>query len=963
MSENDSRLSRRAFIKAASVAGVAAGCSPKPGPQKLIPYLVPPEDMIPGKPLFYRTVCRECPAGCGVTARVRDGRVIKLEGNPEDPISRGALCARGQAAVQRLYAPDRLKGPMKRNAHGGFDPITWDDAQKILVANIVSTHDRGFTGAIHMLSRPEPGSVGALHRAFMQSLGAGPDQRMVLEPFDATALREAGADVFGREEIPDFDLSAARSVVSFGADFLETWLSPVALTRGFAGGRGKIGPERTRLTWVGPRLSATGASADRWLRSKAGGETAVALGLLRWLVDPANQVSGLAPEAASIFKVVGSFTPDSVEKQSGVSGAELVRVAAELAARRPSAVLGPGISSSGPDAAELARAILLVNYVLGNTASTVRYGLDPMEDPGASFADIKAFLETMEKGGVEILLLHHADPVGALPAAMRAQAALAKVPLLVSFSDRIDATTRQAHLILPDNHPLESFGDVSPRKGVVSLCQPTMTPVADTRASSQVLLDVATALPFGAAHFPFHDFYEYTQTYGEMYAMLEVGAIGDLVAHQRAALQRGGYYSDAKAEAVALRPEAVRPFGAPAPSAEGLALHAFPTTLRYDGRAGDLPWLREVPDTMSTVSWRPWVELSPAMAAHLSASNGDVLELSTSAGKVELPLSIYPPMRDDVVAIPHGGPEGLSLLPVTIDPKTGALAWQGATVIVRNTGQTVTLPRAEARPPARAGELLKKVSAKDPALAPAPNPEQMYPPLQHAGRRWAMAIDLDRCNGCQACVVACYAENNVPVNGPDLEAEGRNMAWLRIERYFDFGAKTSVDFLPMLCQQCDNAPCEPVCPVYATYHNNEGLNAQVYNRCVGTRYCANNCPYKVRSFNYRDPQFPTPLNMQLNPDVTVRERGVMEKCTFCVQRIRYAENAAKSDGRPVADGEVAPACVQTCPAQAFVFGDANDAKSRIAAVQKDRRGFRAMEEINTRPAITYLAHVEEEDES
>ena len=241
----------------------------------------------------------------------------------------------------------------------------------------------------------------------------------------------------------------------------------------------------------------------------------------------------------------------------------------------------------------------------------------------------------------------------------------------------------------------------------------------------------------------------------------------------------------------------------------------------------------------------------------------------------------------------------------------------------------------------------------------------MYPEPTHPDHRWGMAIDLDRCTGCEACVVACFAENNVPVMGPVAASQGRYMGWLRIERFLGDqpGGELEVNLLPMLCQQCTNAPCEPVCPVYATYHTAEGLNAQVYNRCVGTRYCNNNCPYKVRTFNWRDAQFPRPLNFQLNPDVTVRSKGVMEKCTFCVQRIRYAEIQARNEARPVRDGEITPACAQTCPARAIVFGDLLDPESRVSRLSRERRGFMALEDLNARPAITYLARVREKEES
>ena len=958
MSNDDHKLSRRSFLQVVGMTGLAASCSPKPAAQKLYPYLTPPEDIIPGTPTFYRTVCRACPAGCTVTAKTREGRVIKLEGNPEDPISGGALCARGQAAVQQVYSPDRLHGPMQRDAKGGFAPIGWDEAINRVANALATARTSNRMRGLRFLTRAEPGSAGALQRAFLAGLGAKPEQRLVLEPFDMIALRAASKALFGREEIPAFDLGAARSVVSLGADFLETWLSPVELTRGFVKGRGKIGPERTRLTWVGPRLSATAGSADVWLRARAGSEASLALGVLRWLVDPKNGVPGLRPEASQLLPLLAEFSLAAVEKRTDVPTAEIQRLCEELKQRRPSAVLGPGPSSAGTDATELATAVQLINYVLGNVGQTVLYGLDPLEDPPSTYADIQSLILDMANGQVNILFVHHADPVGTLPKALGSAPALDRVGLVISFSDHLDATTQHAHLILPDNHALESFGDLSPRKGLVQLGQPAMTPLWDTRATSQALIEVAQKLEPASMHLPFQDFHEYIELRSQVYATMEYGDVGDLPVRQRTALQRGGYRSQPKPESVALRMDALKRFTMSATPSDGaLALVPFPNVLRGDGGMAHLPWLKEVPDVTSTVSWTPWAELSPATAARLGVETEDVVALSTPAGTVELIAYVYPGLRDDAVAVPLGGPEALALIPSAVDPASGGLAWLGTRALVRNTGKKQTLSRLEGMPEPKAGEIIKHVSPEEPEIPPLSPAPQMYAPPEHPKHRWAMAIDLDRCTGCMSCVVACYAENNVPVMGPEFTSQGRNMAWLRIERYFEPGPKPGIDFLPMLCQHCTNGPCEPVCPVYATYHTKEGLNAQVYNRCVGTRYCSNNCPYKVRTFNYADPQFPSPLDFQLNPDVSVRSKGVMEKCTFCVQRIRYGENAAKSEARAVADGEIVPACAQTCPAEAIVFGDANDPNSRVSRLRSEGRGFRVLEELNTLPAITYLARV------
>ncbi len=531
-------LGRRAFLTIAGAVGVAAGCSPRAATQKVIPFLVPPDDIVPGTPLSDRTVCRECSAGCGITARTREGRAVKLEGNPEDPIGQGALCARGQAGIQALYAPDRFAGPMRRGPDGRLAPASWDDAEDLLAKALAAARAKG-PGAVRLLTRPEPGSAGSLQRAFMRAIGGRDEDRVVLDPFDPAPLRAAGEAIFGRPEIPVYDLAQARSIVSFGADFLETWLSPVEYARQLAEGRGRVGPDRTRLTWVGPRLSMTGYSADDWLPARAGGELAVALGLLRWLTDPASGVPGVPAEARALSPRLAALDPAELSRRAGVPWARIERLGRELARRRPSALLGPGLSCQGPDATQLAAAIMLVNVALGNLWQTVYYGLDTRADPSSSFARVQSLVSDMAAGGVQVLLVHHADLAGAFPASLGAGGALGKVPLVVSFAMRPDPTTDRAHLVLPDHHALEAWGDVSPRLGVVNLCQPVMTPLADTRAAGQVLFEVGARLPAPAA-LPGSDFYDYTQTQVKRFAAAP-GKSDDLAAVQRDALQRGGY--------------------------------------------------------------------------------------------------------------------------------------------------------------------------------------------------------------------------------------------------------------------------------------------------------------------------------------------------------------------------------------------------------------------------------------
>ena len=446
---NESGIGRRFFLRVLGATGVAAGCSPAHAPEKLIPLLVPPENMVPGKPLHYRTVCRECSAGCGVTARSREGRVVKLEGNPEEPISGGALCARGQAAVQELYAPDRFRRPMMRGPEGQLAAVSWDAAIARLAEALRSAPPSG----VRLLTRSEPGSAGAVQRAFMASLGAAQAQRVVVEPREGWALREACRTLYGRAELPAYDLSAARAVAAFGADFAETWLSPVELARGFASGRGRPEAQRTSLVWVGPRIGATGAIADQWVASRPGGEQEVALLLLRWIVDPANGVADLAPESAAVRSALASLDVQAAAERAGVTPGQIAQLGRVVSARRPSALLG---STQGA-----AALLLLANHLLGNVGRTLLLGQDSLLDPPSSPAALSTLFKEARAGAVQILLLHHAAPP--------AGGEVGRVPLVVSFAARPDASTAVAHLVLPDHHWLESFGDLEARKGAIEI--------------------------------------------------------------------------------------------------------------------------------------------------------------------------------------------------------------------------------------------------------------------------------------------------------------------------------------------------------------------------------------------------------------------------------------------------------------------------------------------------------------
>jgi anaerobic selenocysteine-containing dehydrogenase/Fe-S-cluster-containing dehydrogenase component len=980
-------IPRRHFLKLIGASGTAAAlerCAPAPT-ERLVPYLVGPDDLTPGVAAYYATTCRECPAGCGLLAKTREGRLVKLEGNPRHPLNRGALCVRGQAAVQGLYDPDRFRGPLVRRPDGRLEPIPWEHAERRLAERLAETRRSGRRERIAWVGRLLTGSLERLTRTWLAALGS--TRRLMFETFDHAPLRRASEIAVGRREIPLYRFDEARAVVSFGADFLETWISNVEFTAAFARRRRRWDAEEAPFTFIGPRLSLTGLNADEWFPAPPGSEAAIALALVHTLVEEQLAHPDVAAELGWIRAMVAAYAPEAVASAVGMPAETLRRLARRLAARAPSLVVGGGASAADDQALSLELAVLLLNAVAGNLNRTVCYGVPSALDAAATYDELLQLAEAMSRGDIDVLFLHHANPVLTLPARSGFAEALRRVPLVVSFALVPDESTEFAHLVLPDHHFLESWDDYAPRAGVHALQQPAMTPLFDTRATGDVLLDLARQIDerLGAG-FEATDYREWLQRYWNAAVRQETGPERPWDLFWQEALQAGGVFTSPEPVKVRLRPWSADVHRLPAPtSARGdrstLALVVYPSAHLFDGRSGNHAWLQEIPDPVTKVVWDGWIEVHPDTARRLGLAEGDLVEVRSPHGRVTTTVRVYRGLHPDVVAMPlgygrtpalrnaGGGANPATLLAPEPDPRSGTLPWRSARVTLIASGRRAPLVIVQADPPA---------GAEAPGEAPSPSradangegsrdasgrhvgPRALYPPHDHPEHRWGMVIDLDACTGCNACVAACYAENNVPVVGKTRCAQGREMAWLRIERSTaswsepTWPIQPETVFLPMLCQHCDQAPCESVCPVYATYHNPEGLNAQIYNRCIGTRYCSNNCPYKVRRFNFFTWSPPDPLPLQLNPDVTVRTMGVMEKCTFCVQRIQSAKLQAKLEGRTLSDGDITPACAQTCPAEAIVFGDLKDPNSRVARLAHDPRGFHLLDALNTRPAITYL---------
>jgi molybdopterin-containing oxidoreductase family iron-sulfur binding subunit len=995
-SATSSGVKRREFLKILGTAGAATAtvaCNTD-DPGKLIPYLVSPDHTVPGVSSHYATTCRECSAGCGVIAEVRDGRVTKLEGNPDHPVNRGALCARGQAALQGLYNPDRVRGPLV-SRDGAFQRITWDEAANLLRQRIGEARAAGTTASSAFINQHEAGSFPTFLDGWLAAFGMPPHL-----PYDAGADVAAAAahqQAYGTAW-PRFDFAASRLIVSFGADFLDGWGATVPMQLDFADARAKL-DQAPRFVYIGPRRSLTGLNADEWIECRPGSELAIA----RALFGAGGGIAGAAD-------------------QSGVPADRLTRLASELAATRPSLVLASGTTASGSD---LVSEVAAYNRSAGNAGTTIRTdGASTSLGGAASYHEMTDLVRRMSAGEVPLLFVRGSNPAYSMPRAAGFADAMARVPFKVSFSSYLDETTALCDLVLPDHHPLEQWGMVEPVQGTLSLQQPVMDPVFDTRATADVLLGAAAGEPTIAGRYP-------QATFRELLAAQFPGG-----ARALATSLETGLASGTLPRGVAAR----RAIGAPPPAAgieetQGdFYFVVYPSPTLGDGRGANKPWLQELPDPVSKIVWQSWVEVHPLTAQRLGVQSGDELTIETAAGRITAPAFLYLGVREDTVAMPLGqghtaygryaqgiGVNALDALPSVIDARSGAFLPTATKARVARSGGRQRLVTTEGSARQHGRGIAQAILAAEVANPPAAHPHEfmgdasheylpglrapvaddaqgalgnpretdkgMYAPdhpTRMARRRWAMAIDLARCTGCSACLTACYAENNIPTVGaphqaapvfPDRSGPGANilrsreMTWIRIERYFEGGEHGESDFetrfVPMLCQHCGNAPCEPVCPVFATYHAPDGLNVQVYNRCVGTRYCSNNCPYKVRYFNwfgYGEPDrpqyaFPEPLNWQLNPDVTVRGKGVMEKCTFCVQRIREAENRARLEGRELVPDEFTVACAQACPSRAIVFGDAAEDGWTVNRWIADRRRYHVFPELNTFTAVAYLKKV------
>jgi molybdopterin-containing oxidoreductase family iron-sulfur binding subunit len=939
-------VSRRDFLRLMSASLALAGlgaCSRRPR-EEIVPYVNPPEEVNSGQSLFYATAFPFCGYGSGILVKSHEGRPIKIEGNPQHPASLGATSPFAQAAILDLYDPERSQ--VVRRPRG---IATWDDFITAAAARMDLQAGKGGAGLRLLTGRITSPALGQQIRTLLEQFPQARWHRY--EAVGRDNSKEGARRAFAQDGETVFRFDRAEVVVSLESDFLYEDPGSLRYARDFSGlrrVRGKQG-RMNRLYVVEPSPSITGSMADHRLALPSGSILPLTQALARRL-----GIGGTAGEDA----------PTVAPYAAWIDG-----VAADLQAHRGKSVVIAG--EPQPSAVHvLAHAI---NQFLGNSGKTVMFAGAVEEGAPNRTGSLADLAREISEGAVEALFILDSNPAFSAPADLRFGEALAKVPFRVHLGQYENETSVLCHWHIPQAHFLETWGDIKSFDGTVTIMQPLIAPLYGGKSPHE-LLGVLSGNRDVTPHDVVREFWRArrrdTDFDGWWQRVLHDGVIPGTAYPEETAKASPLKLQGSSTPSLKPEPENGKP-----ETRDSLELVFRPDPTIWDGRFANNGWLQELPKPLTKLTWDNAALVSPRTAERLALNNGDVVELQFAENRVTAPVWINPGQADESVTVhlgygrTHAGSVGKGIGFNAYPLRTTGQMWFGRGLQVTKTGRRFDLAATQghhtmARRPLVISGTLDQYRAQPEFVQEkrhAPAPEQtLYPPHRYDANAWGMVIDTNVCIGCSACVVACQAENNIPVVGKDQVATGREMHWLRVDRYYEGEPENpEVLYQPVPCMHCENAPCESVCPVGATVHSSEGLNEMVYNRCVGTRYCSNNCPYKVRRFNfYQYADFHTPASkLRYNPDVTVRSRGVMEKCTYCVQRINHARIDAKKENRQVRDGEVLTACQQACPTEAIVFGNLTDAGSAVAKLKRDPLNYGLLEELNTRPRTTYLARL------
>ena len=943
---------RRDFLKAMGFGlGAVSLAACTKAPTKIsVPYLIKPEEVTSGIPNYYASSYR----GASILVKTREGRPIKVEGNPACTINNGSLDAQAQASVLDLYDTAKLKGPLMNAVEH-----PWEDVDAYVKAGLIKAQADGKTIAIVTSTLNSPSSK-AVIAAFTAKYPV--TKHLTYDAISYSGIIQANKNSFGKEVLPQYRFDKANVIVSFDADFLGSWISPLQYTKQYVSNRNAASLKRKKMSrhiQFETGLSITGTKADSRIALKPSDE-GLALAVL--YAELAGQ-----PAAAKL------------------SNNAILEKAIKLAAKELSAAKGSALVISGSKNVQIQTLVNAINSLLGSYGSTI-----DLDNPSYQFTgnetDFKLLVSEMNAGNVGAVLFLDSNPAYNYNDPKGFKSGLAKVGIKISFSDKNDETASLCNAIAPNHNYLEAWGDGNPVEGYYSIIQPTINPVYNTRQAEQSLLVWSDN--------PVKDYYDFVKanweatvlpSIGKTWAdMLQMGFV-NLPSKSMSASAFTGDVNLTIANAISESKKTAAP----------IELHLYKSVALGDGKQGNNPYLHELPDGVSKVTWDNYAALNPKYAQKLGIAEFDLVTLKSANYSIDLPVLFQPGQAHETVSVALGyGREKVG----KVGDGVGKNAYP---FLVTNGGVTLTkidgfyeLAQTQTHHSIEGRDIIRETTfanyLENPAHGSGNDEEKqktydLWKKFDQPGHNWVMAIDLNACTGCGACIVACNAENNVPVVGKDEVHRRREMHWIRIDRYYSYNEENksiteekeiahiegkmenvSVVHQPMMCQHCEHAPCETVCPVLATVHSSEGINHMAYNRCVGTRYCANNCPYKVRRFNWfnywNDSRFDNYLNneftqLALNPDVTTRSRGVMEKCSMCIQRIQAGKLKAKIEKRTLVDGDVKMACQQTCPANAIIFGDANDPQSEVSKALNDERVYYVLEELNVQPGVGYMTKV------
>jgi len=971
-----SPISRKKFLAllSASTAFAIAGCSNYHDRGEIVPYNKKPEEVTPGVSNYYASTCNSCNQACGVLIKTREGRPIKIDGNPDHPINRGKICAKGQANILNLYDPNRLRSPQYRRNSANLKELTWQDANDEIIKHFEESVRSGKEIAIITHSINSPTSKKILDDFTIKY----PSTKIYsYDLFNENNRNRAWKKCYGSPAIPSIEWDKAKIIVTLEADVLGTDGLTIEQTRMFAEGRNIMkSDDFNRLYCIEGMMSLTGANADYRLRLRPDFQLSLVLGLIDEVSKKLGIINAL-PNSISLNVVTKNYLLDEKVVDHLVD---------DLIKHRGQSMIYAGRIL--PEDVHIA--VNYLNEILGNTRL---YNINKASTEFIPLTDVEGIenlIGKMKSNKVGVVIHFDTNPVYHFPKDFDYTEALKSVPISISLVEAIDETSSQSTFVLPINHSLESWGDYQIRTGVYSIQQPVIAPLYDTRQKEAVLLTWMN----GKAPYKETIFHEYLMSRWQQEVFPTLNRKVDFKSFWYASLHDGVVEYD---QPVKINSSFDK--GSLNSISEWQVKPDFSVALTEsyfigDGRFANNGWLQELPHPTSKVVWDNYAAIAPKTAKTLNLEDNDLIEVKLPHGSVTLPVFLQPGQADNFISVslgygrtnagPIGNDVGVNVnVLLTKESIVGSPILSGA-IIQKISGKHELISTQEHHSLdekfVKDFHIKRKIIQEGTLEEYKNNPGFLHEEkhelfniaktVEYNGVKWAMAIDLNKCTGCNVCVAGCNVENNIPVVGKEQVGKGREMQWLRIDRYYSgTNENPSLSHQPMLCQHCDNAPCENVCPVVATNHSPDGLNQMVYNRCVGTKYCSNNCPYKVRRFNFfnwrdylADGYYEEgPINLLHNPEVTVRSRGVMEKCTFCIQRITEARQHATEQGKVLNGTDVKTACQEACPATAIIFGDMNDSNSEISKYRKHDLGYHVLEEVNAKPNVTYLAKLRNTD--